>query len=521
MRSKNVATVRLAQEVGIGRVQKLAEEAGVEPPIPDQPSMALGTVSVSPLELAGAFTTFASLGERAVPRVVTKVEAEDGKVVWQADEPDRERVLDPAVAYLVTDALREALVRGTGQEVLQTGFRAPAAGKTGTTNDGADAWFVGYTPEVVAAVWVGFDERRPIMARATGGRLAAPVWARMMMQYQQKRPAGAWAAPANVIEGMVDPASGMLLASGCRPWEGTAYRELFVRGRAPQTVCPTRGEVQMLEPWQLPPLPDIEEGMQTGVPLEELALEAPEGMPDPSDVTAGSSSAAGLPGDPSAALPPDPAAAGMPAADVGPGASAGRSHRVCALVPARAGRRGRRASSARGPDRLPASVGFRRPGRRRSRRPGGRRSRPIGSVAARRQSRAAPDRRAAARGAAGGHAARGHAARRGPAGAGVDAHPGATAGGVACPGTSSRTLPNLSQDESARPVTNSSQDEFAPRPSPTRPRTSRPARHQLVPGRVAPASCPLRYQSSRTRPRVAGDVGPRHERHTTIDSIGR
>jgi penicillin-binding protein 1A len=284
VRSKNVATVRLAQDVGISRVQKLAEEAGVEPPIPDTPSMALGTVSVSPIELAEAFTAFATLGERVTPRVVTKVEGPDGAVVWQAPEPSRRRVLDPAVAYLVTDALREALVRGTGREVMQSGFRAPAAGKTGTTNDGADAWFVGYTPDVVAAVWVGFDERRPIVARATGGRLAAPVWARVMMRlYQGRRAPQGWGVPANVVEGMVDPASGMLLASGCVPFGGTAYRELFVRGRSPQSVCPTRGEVAVLQPWDLPPLPDIEEGMETGVPIEELALEPPVGMPEPLD----------------------------------------------------------------------------------------------------------------------------------------------------------------------------------------------------------------------------------------------
>jgi penicillin-binding protein 1A len=293
--------------------------------------MALGTVSVSPVELAEAFTPFATLGDRVTPRVVAKVEGADGSVVWQAEEPSRKRVLEPAVAYLVTDALREALVRGTGREVVQSGFRAPAAGKTGTTNDGADAWFVGYTPDAVAAVWVGFDERRPIMARATGGRLAAPVWARTMMRlYQGRKVPQGWGAPANVIEGMVDPASGMLLASGCMPFGGTAYRELFVRGRAPQTVCPSRGQVAVLQPWELPPLPDIEEGMETGVPPEELALEAPVGMPGPADVgtvlledgtrvPADAATAAGLP------TAADGTAAGAPGADAAGGGVPGAS----------------------------------------------------------------------------------------------------------------------------------------------------------------------------------------------------
>ena len=274
VRSKNVATVRLAQEVGIPRVQKMAEDAGLEPPIPDQPSMALGTIAVSPLEITSAFTTFANLGQRTTPRVVLKVEDEKGEVIWEAETPEREQVVDAGIAYLITDALREALVRGTGQAVSQSGFRSPAAGKTGTTNDGADAWFVGYTPDVVAAVWVGFDKRRPIVARATGGRVAAPVWARMMLRMYQKRAVPAeWSRPSGVIEGMVDPASGMLLASGCRPLGGTAYREVFVRGSAPQTVCPSQGQPITLDPWELPPLPGLEEGVETGVPLDEVALD--------------------------------------------------------------------------------------------------------------------------------------------------------------------------------------------------------------------------------------------------------
>ena len=97
--------------------------------------------------------------------------------------------------------------------------------------------------------------------------MAAPVWARMMLRVYQKRPMPPpWPRPAGIIEGMVDPASGMLLASGCRPWSGTAYRELFVRGTAPLTVCPSQGEAMLLDPMALPPLPDLEEGMETGVP---------------------------------------------------------------------------------------------------------------------------------------------------------------------------------------------------------------------------------------------------------------
>ena len=126
--------------------------------------MALGTVAVSPVELAAAYTAFAGLGEGVRPRFVVRVDAEDGRVLWQADQPERRHVLDAAVAYVITDALQDVLTRGTGTAVRESGFKAPAAGKTGTTNDGADTWFVGYTPEIVASVWMGFDRTRPSSA---------------------------------------------------------------------------------------------------------------------------------------------------------------------------------------------------------------------------------------------------------------------------------------------------------------------------------------------------------------------
>ena len=228
------------------------------------------------------------------PRFVLRVDGEDGRVLWQADEPERRHVLDAAVAYVVTDALEDVLTRGTGTAVRDAGFRAPAAGKTGTTNDGADTWFVGFTPEIVAAVWMGFDRQRPIMAKATGGRLAAPVWARLMSRIYAGRKAPApWPMPAGVVEGMVDPQTGLLLASGCAPWSGVAYKELFVQGSMPVSVCPSQGPIMTAEMLPLPPLPDYEEGMETGVPLEELPETiTPGGMARMEDGSAGAGAAA-------------------------------------------------------------------------------------------------------------------------------------------------------------------------------------------------------------------------------------
>jgi penicillin-binding protein 1A len=276
VRSRNVPTIRLATDVGVDAVARLAEEAGLRD-VPRQPSMALGTVSVSPLELAAAYTAFAGLGDAVRPRLVLKVERDNGQVLWEAERPQRRRVMTPAVAYIVTDALREALSRGTGSAVVRAGFRAPAAGKTGTTNDGTDAWFVGYTPSLLSAVWIGFDERRPIMERATGGRLAAPVWARMMLRLKRGRSSALdWRRPADVMEGRVDPATGLLLAPGCRPWDGSARRELFLAGNAPVTACPDQGEPEYPEYHDAvlePELPDYEEGLRTGLGIEEVPEE--------------------------------------------------------------------------------------------------------------------------------------------------------------------------------------------------------------------------------------------------------
>ncbi len=273
VRSKNIPTIKLAQEVGYGNVAALAEAAGIAPPIPQEPSMALGTVSASPLELTVAFSAFANLGERVSPRFITRVVDPEGNELWDAEEPKRSSVLGAGVAYLVTDALREALWRGTGTGVVQAGFRGPAAGKTGTTNDGADAWFAGYTPDLVGTVWIGFDKQRPIMGKATGGRLAAPVWGRLMSRIYRARPLpAAWARPSDVQEAMVDRLTGFVLASGCRPSTGgVAYREVFVSGTMPVSVCPTQGRAEMLDLLvDAGPLPDFEAGMEAGMPDEML-----------------------------------------------------------------------------------------------------------------------------------------------------------------------------------------------------------------------------------------------------------
>ncbi len=243
VRSKNVPTVRLADAIGLREVADTAREAGIDERFSVVPAMALGTVAVSPLELSAAYTAFAGLGEGVEPRYLLDIQDLDGKVLWSSSS-SRRKVLDPGVAFLITDVLAEALERGTGYRVRQAGVRVPAAGKTGTTNDGADAWFVGYTPEVVAGVWIGFDKPRPILEDATGGRLAAPLWARLVQRFhEQRRPPQPWKRPAGVVVRKADPATGLRLEDGCAPLRGEAYDELFLQDYEPKAYCPGKEPV--------------------------------------------------------------------------------------------------------------------------------------------------------------------------------------------------------------------------------------------------------------------------------------
>jgi 1A family penicillin-binding protein len=239
--SRNVPAVRVAEAVGEADVARTAHAAGLDGDIPEHPSMALGTASVSPLVLASAYTAFAGLGRAVTPRFVRRVEDANGEIVWQ-EEVDATDAIDPAVAYILTDMLRDAVDRGTGNAVRQVGFHGLAAGKTGTTSDGHDAWFVGYTPELVGAVWIGFDQPRPILRTATGGGLAAPVWGRIARRFYDGRTApDAWPMPPGVVQRMVDIDTGRPLAEGCQPRYGEQRMELFLTSMPVEEVCPRRG----------------------------------------------------------------------------------------------------------------------------------------------------------------------------------------------------------------------------------------------------------------------------------------
>jgi penicillin-binding protein 1A len=235
-RSKNTATVRLAQEVGVRSSIEIARNLGITTDIPDVPSTSLGVASVRPMELVTAYAAFGNGGQRVEPRFIRRVEDRHGRVVWEA--PRRQTsAIDPAAAFVLTSMLRDVVDRGTGTAVRAAGFRGPAAGKTGTTNDNTDVWFVGYTPDLVAGVWIGMDRPATIVPGASGGTLAAPVWGRIMNRiYQRREVPPAWTPPPGVTTAEVERETGAVVNASCPP-RGATYTEYFIRSAPPQQFC--------------------------------------------------------------------------------------------------------------------------------------------------------------------------------------------------------------------------------------------------------------------------------------------
>lgn len=236
--SRNIPSVRLAAAVGHDDIEALARAAGIRGEVKNTPMVALGITEVTPLELTTAFGTFAGMGRRAEPRTIISVEDENGNIVYRTEVKAQQR-LDPGVAYIVTDMLADAVNEGTGTAVRNGGYYGPAAGKTGTTSDGADVWFVGYTPEIVAGIWVGYDTRRPLPARASGGNVSAPVFGRMMRRiYRNRAEPSGFTVPDQVVVRFVDPESGLVLEEGCVPRYGNPVREVFLQDVQPAETCP-------------------------------------------------------------------------------------------------------------------------------------------------------------------------------------------------------------------------------------------------------------------------------------------
>lgn len=229
--SVNTATVRLAADVGFNEVLKAARSAGIVSPLLPVPSMALGSFEVSPLELAYAYTTLASGGTRFERFALFSVTTPDGDRLWSG-KMKRKQVFDPRATYLTGYALEGVLERGTAREAKSLHLDFPVSGKTGTTNGNRDSWFVGYTPDIVCAVWVGYDSGAD--TGLTGAAGALRIFARFMRSFYSQSGPPAVAVPEGIERAVIDPESGYLATSLCP----RTFQEAYLRGTAPRETCP-------------------------------------------------------------------------------------------------------------------------------------------------------------------------------------------------------------------------------------------------------------------------------------------
>ena len=231
-RSFNVATARLAQEVGIGRVADVAHRLGIESHLPLVPSLALGVADLTPLEVARAYSTLAGGGVRPQVHSIEDLVDSLGNTL-ERRELRHSRVLDAGTAYLATSLLQGVANRGTAAGVRATGIEGSIAAKTGTSDEERDLWFVGYTPELVAVVWIGFDEPRSVGFASSRGAL--PIWRRFVGELTGGEIHGQFPRPASVRTVDIDPVSGARAVWGCPE----RRRELFLEGTVPTEVCPS------------------------------------------------------------------------------------------------------------------------------------------------------------------------------------------------------------------------------------------------------------------------------------------
>jgi penicillin-binding protein 1B len=227
--SLNNATVRLGQEVGFDKVAALAKAAGISSVRPT-PAIALGAYDATPVEMAGAYTVFANGGTRLSPLMVNSVRDAQGNILnnYHSDSKD---VLDPRVAYVLTTMMEAVINNGTGYPVRARGFQSPAAGKTGTSHD---AWFAGYTSNLLCIVWVGNDDYTDI--KLAGGAAAAPIWAEFMkraVQLPQYSNVKDFTAPAGVVTLQLDRTTNLIATASCPD----DYNVAFIQGTEPKQTC--------------------------------------------------------------------------------------------------------------------------------------------------------------------------------------------------------------------------------------------------------------------------------------------
>lgn len=230
-KSRNIITVKILKRIGINYAIEYAKRLGIESSLSPDLSLALGSSGVSLMELLRAYACFANGGRLVRPYFIEKIIDRDGRVIYET-HPESEQVISPATAYVMTDLLKAVVNEGTGWRVKRLG--RPCAGKTGTTDEMRDAWFIGYTPELITGVWVGYDDRSPMGKGETGSRAASPIWLYFMKEALRDRPIQDFKVPDSVVFARIDSKTGLLAG----PYSEKSVFQAFIKGTEPKKFTP-------------------------------------------------------------------------------------------------------------------------------------------------------------------------------------------------------------------------------------------------------------------------------------------
>jgi penicillin-binding protein 1B len=297
--SLNSASVRIGLASGLEAILKTAKTLGVEEPIEENPAVMLGAVGIPPIQMADAYSTIARQGSRLPLRTIRFVTDDRGRVMAGAEEVKGVQVFPARDVFVLTDCMKGVVDRGTAAGSRSLGFRKIAAGKTGTTNDKRDAWFIGFTPQTLGLVWIGFDDNAPV--GISGGEGAVPIWTRYMVSATAGQQNADFPAPSGIAFAEMDETSGGLAVPQCP--SGTVVNQAFKAGTQPGNPCPLHS------PQAAPPPVGTLDQFGNPIALDTAGATSTEGLPD-STLTGGvfrTDTAPPPPPEPQPLPPPEPA----------------------------------------------------------------------------------------------------------------------------------------------------------------------------------------------------------------------